>query len=348
MRKSILIILLFCSVVTITAKKSDTLIFEAEMVGFCDNMEYFNGYKPGELLLGTNLRSRLGYSSSDRFKASAGILLNRTTADLNGKVLARPLFLLQYHKGSFTLNLGDIYTPNQHNLPDALLEKESRYMQPFEEGIQFIYDFPALYGDLWLHYIALNTKEHLEHLNLGLYLASPQKAIQAKGGLLWDHYGGQLHSIEGDYMRDSLNLFIASRFEKNTNNAISSFGGELGALGSSVTRSRSQEPYQRGYGIYSSFFMNFHRFELSLQLFKGNNYKTSRGNKLYEADDFYYFIQIEREQSIADKVSIEWGVTFEFVDIKPQEFFEDTEYRAWVLISTGFTGNIFPFIKRKP
>lgn len=334
------IILLF-TVLSFVYCNSSKLAFNAEMRGHCANLEYFNGLRPGELLLGTELKSDFRYTVSDRFHAKAGILLQRTIADEKG-IFVRPLFQLSYKKGGFTLNIGDIYCSNRHDLPDAIIHEQQSLTSPFEEGIQFIYDFKAIYSDLWLRYMALNTKEHLEHLNLGLYVESPKALVQSRGGLLWDHYGGQLHSVEGDYMRDTLNLFFATRVEKNREGAISSVGGELGILGSSVSKRRSSEPFQRGYGGYGKAFITFHRFESSVLYFKGDGYQTSFGNKLYEVNNHYYNLELKRTQSIANKVFIDWGVRFEFVNIKPQEFFDDTEYQAWVTIGTSLSRELLP------
>lgn len=338
------IILLF-TVLSFGYCNSSVLTFNTNVRGHCVNLEYFNGLRSGELLLGTELKSDFHYTLSDRVHAKAGILLQRTMADEEG-LFVRPLFQLAYKKGGFTLNIGDIYSTIRHGMPDAILHEQQSLISPFEEGIQFIYDFKALYSDLWLRYIALNTKEHLEHLNLGLYIESPKALVQSKGGLLWDHYGGQLYSVEGDYMRDTLNLFFATRVEKKREGAISSAGGELGVLGSSVSKRRSTEPFKRGYGGYGKAFITFHRFESSILFYKGDGYQTSFGNKLYEAHNYYYNLEIKRSQSIAKKVFIDWGVRFEFVNIKPQEFFHDTEYQAWVTIGTSLSKELLPGKKR--
>lgn len=339
------IILLSIFFYSVSAKGTPSkLLLTTEMNAFGANLEYFNGLRPGELLLNTHLKSALHYKVSEHVMAKAGFYLERVLADKDGVSLARPLFQLSYHKSGFSLFIGDIYTSDRHQLPDAVIKNESVYTAAYEEGIRFVYDYRALYGDIWLNYLALNTKEHLEHLNIGLYIESPERVLQARGGLLWDHYGGQLFSVEGDYMRDTLNLFSALTVRKNIDSGKMQLGGELGILGSSVTRSRSQEPYQRGYGGYGSILCVVKRFEFSACYFKGDNYQTSMGNKLYESSD-YYFLQIARSHAIAKKVSIDWGVRFEFVDIKPQEFFNDTEYKAWVAIHSGFSKSLFPFKK---
>lgn len=319
------------------------LLLSTEMTAFGANLEYFNGLRPGELLLSNTFKGSLVYNFNEKLSAKTGLYLERTIADKDELSLVRPLFQLTYTQGGFSLSIGDIYCLEQHRLPDAILQNEARYTAAYDEGIRFLYNYPAIYGDLWLNYLALNTKEHLEHLNLGLYIESPQKILQAKGGLLWDHYGGQLHSVEGDYMRDTLNLFSALTIKKELKERSLTLGGEVGILGSSVTRRRSEEPYQRGYGGYGNIFCTVNRFIFSVLYFKGDAYKTSQGNKLYQSKDHYYFLQLTRSQKLAKRVFIDWGVRFEFVDIKPTEFFKDTEYKAWVAIQSGFSKSLFPF-----
>lgn len=339
------IILLSIFLFSVSALSNTTkLLLTTEMNAFGANLEYFNGLRPGELLLNTSLKTSFTYNISTQFSAKAGFYLERVVADKEGVSLARPLFQLTYKKSGFSLFIGDIYTSDRHRLPDAIMYYESQYTVAFEEGIRFVYNYPALYGDIWLNYLALNTKEHLEHLNIGLYIESPKRLLQARGGLLWDHYGGQLFSVEGDYMRDTLNLFSSLTVKKDLASQKVQLGGELGILGSSVTRSRSQEPYQRGYGGYGSIRCMVNRFEFSALYFKGDEFRTSMGNKLYESRD-YYFLQVARSHAIAKEVYVDWGVRLEFVDIKPQEFFNDTEYKAWVAIHSGFSKSLFPFKK---
>lgn len=321
--------------------KNEKLTFSTELLGYCDNLEYFNEYRPGELILGSYFKSSFKYSFNERISAKAGIHLQRNIADSNALSLVRPLFQVQYHKGGFTCNIGDIHSPDRHGLPDAIISEESQFTNSYEEGLQFIYDFPAIYADLWLAYLSLNTPKHLEHLNLGLSINSPKRPLIAKAGLLWNHYGGQLHSVEGDYMRDSLHLYIAAFYKKDISEKGTALGGEIGALGSSVTKRRNSDPFHRGYGIYGNLFVDFFRFRCMLQLYKGEGYKASTGNKLYEVRrNPYCFFQIQREQDIAQKVSINWGVRLDFVEKSPKEFLEEVEYKAWVTITSGFSRNI--------
>lgn len=343
MKKYTILIVVCFTFVFAQKEDAQKLLFSTEMSAFGANLEYFNGFRPGELLLLTTLKSSFQYSFTNQISTKAGVLLQRTIADESGISLARPLFQIRYSKGGFSLFIGDIYSDERHRLPDAIIQTESKQCDSFEEGIRFLYDYPAVYGDLWLSYLALNTKEHLEHLNLGLYVESPSRAVQAKGGLLWDHYGGQLHSVEGDYMRDTLNLFASLSLKKKVPQRTFIWGGELGIFGSSVTKSRSREAYQRGYGGYGTLYCNVNRFIFSALLFQGDNYQTSRGNKLYESPDTYYFLQVERAQKIAENIHIDWGVRFEFVGIHPKEYFKETEYKAWVGIHSGFSKQLFPF-----
>lgn len=316
--------------------------FNASLLGYLNNLEYFNEHRKGILHLGGELKTGFSYKPIDQIEFAVGVYMRRAMADEDFLTDIRPVFRAEFNKNAYTLTIGDIHENNRHNLPDAILSEQYRYEKGMEEGIQFQWDFKYLKADLWMTADLLNTPKHREHFLFGFYNIIPLRNFGIESMIHWDHFGGQLYFPEGDYMRDAINGSVALKYKylfdkKHLDNV----GGELRFLASSVTPNRNDIAAHRGAGGLARLYITLHQLEIAFQIFQGEGYDTWMGNQIYKSEKPYYFLELSRVTDFVLNTKFEWGVRFDFVDITPDEYFDHTEHQIWIKISSKFDKGLF-------
>lgn len=316
--------------------------FNADLLGYLNNLEYFNDYRKGDLFIGGEFKTGFSYKPIDNIEFAIGVYMRRATGDENGFTDIRPQFKAEFKKNAYTMTIGDIHENNRHNLPDAIIKEQYVYEEGMEEGVQFQWDYRLFKADLWLATDLLNTPEHREHLLSGFYNKIPLKDFTFESMIFWDHFGGQKYFPEGDYMRDAINGSVALKYKHLfEGKGLDNVGGELRFLASSVTPNRNDVKAHRGVGGLGRLYMTLKRMEIAFQFFKGDGYDSWLGNEIYKTDKYYYFLELSRITDLFGKAELEWGVRFDFVDITPDKYFDHTEHQVWVRVSSGFSKGLF-------
>ncbi len=305
---------------------------------YANNLEYFSDYREGELLLGTENSLYLHYTPHPSIEFSLGTYLQKDFGDKPFFSDSRPYFRGKYHKERYAMIIGVLESEKRHKLPDAMIMEQISYGKSIEEGLQFLFDYPHIFADLWIDVKKLNTPEHREHLDVGIYLENQFYNLTSAGMLYWDHYGGQLYAPDNDPVRNNITGSLLLSYVQPLKNEKSMFGADLRFLASSM--------YQKGngYGFLVAPWYMINSYKTSLQVFKGDNYQSWRGNSMYHTNDIYYFLQLEREIALMKNLTLEWGVRFDFIDITPDRYFEHTEHQLWISITNSFE---IPFLQKK-
>jgi hypothetical protein len=189
--------------------------------------------------------------------------------------------------------------------------------------------------DLWMLYDSLNTAAHREHLGFGNRTVVRLGPVSFPLMAYVDHYGGQLHAPPDDPVRDNITAAGAVACSLSIDRNLSAAGAEVLGLASVTSRDRNSDPYRRGWGVLSQVWIEVYRFRIAAQLFKGNRYKTWKGNPLYLVNGYYYCLEISRPVALPFGSTLDWGLRFDFLDIPPAEYFDKMEHQLWVSLSSA-------------
>ncbi len=333
MKKNILLILIIFT--TLLSTPPGKLSFTTELFGYVDNLEYYSSYREGVLLLGTDMNLFFNYSPTSAIDFSVGAHFKKDFGDEDYYSDIRPYFKSKYQRDAYSLIIGVLENDNRHKLPDAILAEETLFTDGIEEGIQMKWQFPQIEIDLWMSVDELNTPEHREHLDFGLYLENQFRKLTSSAMVYWDHYGGQLYSPENDPVRDNTNGSLALTFTQPLKKERSDIGTTLRFLGSDT------KGLGGGYGFSLSPWIMLNGYKTTFSVFKGDNYHTWRGNTMYHTNDIYYYLQIDKTVDVAKNLYLDWGVRLDFVDISPNDYFLHSEHKLWITLTNDFSFTIF-------
>ncbi len=331
-KKFFFLLFLFCSLLQ---ADSSALSFNAELFGYSNNLEYFSDYREGILYLGSEANLFFEYTPHPFVEVALGVHLKKDVGDEEFFTNPRPYFRTSYKRGGYAFNIGVLEYEDRHRLPDAILSEQVIYSDGIEEGIEFIFDYSAIYGNVWMSVIELNTPEHREHLDFGLYLENTFRKLKSSGMVYWDHYGGQLFAPDNDPVRNNINGSVNLQFTQPLKSKNSDMGSDFTFLGSSTTDLGS------GYGFIVAPWWKLNSFRTTFSIYKGFDYHTWRGNSIYHTNDIYYYLQLDRTVSLRENVHFDWGVRFDFVDIPPSKYFDHFENQLWISLRTDFDVELF-------
>lgn len=321
MRNSVTLILL---ILALLQAAPSSLSFKTELFGYIDNLEYYSDYREGVLLLGTDANLFFEYIPHPSVEFSLGVHLKKDFGDEDYYSDARPYFRTQYNKGGYQLNIGVLDHLTRHSLPDAILAEETTYSDGIEEGIQFLWDYDHIFVDFWMSVEKLNTPEHREHLDFGLYIENSWRKLTTSGMVYWDHYGGQLYAPENDPVRDNTVGSVNLKFTQPLKSGKGNIGSDFRFLGSQT------KDLGTGYGFVLAPWFKLNEFRTTFSIYKGFDYHTWRGNTIYHTNDIYYYFQLDRSVEIVKNLYFDWGVRIDFVDITPERYFDHFEHKLWI------------------
>ncbi len=321
---------------------SSTFFISADFLSYLNNLEYFNRHREGVLHLGAATSLYATYVPVPALEFSLGLYMRKAFGDEEFLSDIRPYFKGRFTKGVFTLIIGALDAENQHGMLDAVIREQYPYEQGLEEGFQMQFETPSFFADVWMSVYLLNTPKHREHLGFGLYLEKQLGLLSCIGMVYWDHYGGQLYAPENDHVRDNLHGDAGLRFSKEFDKNFEGFGTEIFVLGSNETTDRGDVPWKRGWGILSRSWVSFFRFETSFLFYKGDDFTTWQGNRMYETNDPYFQLQVKRTGSFPDeRLWLDWGVRFDLIEKPLSDYFDRTEHQVWVRLNGVFCKPLF-------
>jgi len=313
-----------------------------DMLNYLNNLEYFNKYRDGYLYLGAHNKLRLEYQPIQQFRFSLGLFTRKAYGDKKFLSDIRPIFRAEYMLGNYSVILGELYSDNRHSLPDAIYREQRTYEPGIEEGVQILYRGTLFSTDTWGRYDALNTPSHKENLGVGSVNFLHLKPFRLAAMVHWEHFGGHQYDPPNDPMRDNVTGCGGIGFTHTYAGKIfREWGAEEYILVSATNPNRSKDHFHKGWGTMSRAWINIFGFNASALFYKGKNFQTWQGNRMYETNKPYWHIQLDHKTEFLNYFFFDWGFRLDFVDIKPQEYFDKTENQVWVEMGCHFEKKLF-------
>ena len=312
-----------------------TLFLSTSLVGYMNNLEYFNAYRQGVLHLGTNVTLRALYRPVEGVAFSLGGFARKAAGD--GRLLSDARFLpsVRFRRGVFTLTMGELDATGRHGLPDAVVREQYEYEKGFEEGFSLRWEWPLVGWELWMVCDSLNTARHREHLRFGSVTRFASGMLHARLMGYWDHYGGQLHAPQGDPVRDNWTGGVRAGVAVPVARILDRAGLDVTALGSSTTQERNRIDYVRGWVAMMQARLERNRFELLWHTSYGNRFIAWQGNPLYGAPGFWHALQLSRSAPLAPGLMLDWGVRADVVDLPLTRWAERADHQVWIRIGSS-------------
>ena len=157
----------------------ERLSLNVDLSFYGDNTEFFNPWREGETLLGTEGRVFLDAELSKHVTLRGGIFADHRFGDTNNFHIVRPVLALHLQNDFTRFIMGSIETGTQRvgDGPDKLgphgllppLQRESlAFTRPDEAGIQWTFDTQRLEQDTWINWQRLNTEASREVFDAGV------------------------------------------------------------------------------------------------------------------------------------------------------------------------------------
>lgn len=341
----ILLIFYFSPAENVSVPIDTQAFLSTNMLLFLNNLEYYNAYREGLPFWGSYLQIRFHYKPFPKIRFSCGIHLRKDFGDENFVSDIRPLFQAWYAHENFSLICGELFNENRHGLLDALLKEQYMYNPVVEEGLQIRYTSDKFKQDLWGIYPALNTPEHREHLCLGNYSVLNLGPFYLTLMGYISHYGGQLFAPENDPVRENLTAAFGVTYTFNLNKRIEEIGIEQFLLGSYTSNLAkiTADNYLDGWGGLTHLWLVFFGFKVGLSFFQGHDFITWEGNPMYQSNAPYYFIDCSRSFSFTNRIFLNFGFRFDFLDMYPGDYFKNGDHQIWL----NFGGQLTKIFRKK-
>lgn len=308
------------------------LFLSTDMLGYMNNLEYFNNYREGNFYLGTNLSVRTLYRPNSALTFGLGVFARKAVADEKFFSDIRPLFKARFQRGVFALTIGELDWKDRHGLPDAVMREQYDYEKGVEEGFQLQWNWPAVGWDLWAAYDSLNTARHREHLRFGSVTKLELDPVHLAAFGHWDHYGGQNFAPPGDPVRDNWIGGVRMGGTVVGTGLLDEVGVEETAMGSATTADRNRIDFATGWGLITRAWVTLNGFELMGQYYRSNGFETWQGNSMYRSKGPYCFVQVSRLREFDRGLLLDWGLRADFVEVTPREYLDHLEHQVWVTI----------------
>jgi hypothetical protein len=340
-------LLIFCLSGSLHAEKTEAsadsvLFISGDMLGYLNNLEYYNDYREGEPFWGAYLQARLSYKPFKKFLFSGGIHMRKDFGDESFLSDIRPLFQALYTHKDFTLIFGELANKTRHGLLDAIIKEQFIYNPVVEEGIQILIKNDRITQDLWANYPALNTRKHREHLCAGNTTVLFVKPVTFSLMGYVSHYGGQLFDPGNDPVRENVTGAAGVAYTKEFGGTFEEVGAEQFFTGSytSDTTSGANRNYDGGWGSLSHIWILFAGVEIGVSFYKGDDFTTWEGNPMYQSDASYYFLEVNKSFVFEKNIFIDIGLRLDFMDMYPADYFENGDNQIWFRIGGSFNRKI--------
>ena len=161
------------------AAAQDRITLVVDMTFYGDNTEFFNPWREGETLLGTEGRLFLDIDFNDHVTLRGGLFGNHRFGDDNNFENVRPVLALHVQNDVTRFIIGSIESgtrqvglgPDQlgpHGLLPPLQRESLAFSRPDEAGLQWTFDMERFEQDAWINWQQLNTEQHRELFDTGV------------------------------------------------------------------------------------------------------------------------------------------------------------------------------------
>ena len=161
------------------AAAQDRIAFVVDMTFYGDNTEFFNPWREGETLLGTEGRLFLDIDLDENVTLRGGLFGDHRFGDDDNFKNVRPVLALHMTNDVARFIIGSIESgtrqvglgPDQlgpHGLLPPLQRSALAFSRPDEAGLQLTFDMEQFEQDGWINWQQLNTEQHRELFDAGV------------------------------------------------------------------------------------------------------------------------------------------------------------------------------------
>ncbi|MGA2507250.1 MAG: hypothetical protein ABSF80_07225 [Chitinispirillaceae bacterium] len=303
---------------------------------FLDNIEYSTSYQTGETIFGASAAFRFFFKPSVHTQFAFGVYGLRLFGDESFFTRTLPLFRAQYESERVSFILGEIISCDAHGLPDIAYRQEFRFDPGIEEGIQVRVRLKHFKEDLWVAWDSLNTPAQREHFTAGSAAFFSIAHCTFPFLLTVNHTGGELYDIQEQPVQEHFGGVTGVTVDFPLDAGIRRVFGEILIAGSAYrVRSTGNEAGQ-GYGIAGKAGISPLGFDCSLQWFKGHDLLMPVGDPVYQTNRPVFALEMARNYSVNDQVSLTGGLRFETVETSFSSYIRSPQYRFWIALCGGF------------
>ena len=267
---------------------SQKLFFHIQDKNFFKNNEYFNPLNEGYTLLGFVAKPTVVYypGKTTRFEVGASFL---KYSGREGFTAVEPLLRFQYQPSSgFQMIMGSIFGGASHELIEPLYRWEQDFMNPIENGLQFLFNTTSLKADVWLQWekFIFRNDPFQEELTVGttfswkLPSSNKKFSINIPFQSLINHHGGQDISIDKP-LQTLANYASGIKASWQRQSKLRGIDLECWVMGYSDFSPQKLQAYKSGYGVYPKAGIQIGSFLLQMGYFYGNRFLAIKGEPLF-------------------------------------------------------------------
>ena len=162
-----------------SATAQDRIAFVVDMTFYGDNTEFFNPWREGETLLGTEGRLFLDVDLNEHVTLRGGLFGDHRFGDDDNFQIVRPVLALHVKNDVTRFIIGSIESgtrqvglgPDQlgpHGLLPPVQRESLAFSRPDEAGLQWTFDTARFEQDAWVNWQRLNTEQNRELFDAGV------------------------------------------------------------------------------------------------------------------------------------------------------------------------------------
>ncbi len=161
------------------AAAQDRIAFVVDMTFYGDNTEFFNPWREGETLLGTEVRLFLDIDFDAHVTLRGGLFGDHRFGDDQNFENVRPVLALHVKNDVTRFIIGSIESGTRqvglgpdrlgpHGLLPPLQRESLAFSRPDEAGLQLTFDTERFEQDAWINWQQLNTDQNREVFDTGV------------------------------------------------------------------------------------------------------------------------------------------------------------------------------------
>jgi hypothetical protein len=161
------------------AAAQENIDFVVDMTFYGDNTEFFNPWREGETLLGTEGRLFLDVALNEHVTVRGGLFGDHRFGDDDNFQVVRPVLALHVKNDVTRFVIGSIESginqvgpgPDQqgpHGLLPPLQRESLAFSRPDEAGLQLTFDMDGFEQEAWINWQQLNTDQNRELFDTGV------------------------------------------------------------------------------------------------------------------------------------------------------------------------------------
>ena len=331
---------------------SQKLYFHIENKNFFKNNEYFNPLNEGYTLLGFVVQPSFVYypGKTTRFEAGASFL---KYSGRDGFSDIQPLLRFQYQPSSaFQMVMGSLFGGANHGLIEPLYRWEQDFMNPVENGLQFLFNTSKLKADIWLQWekFIFRNDPFQEELLVGT--SASWKLLPDGTGFnitipfqsLISHHGGQNISID-EPMQTLANYASGIKASWQMDRKLKEINLECWVMGYNDLSPQKLQAYKRGVAIYPKAGIKLGSFMFQTGYFHGDKFLAIKGEPLFHSavipkTDYYYPLRNLITTKFAFSKLIQKGISLTaYVETYTDSYLGNTDYNYGLHII--FNGDFF-------